>query len=1393
MMKRLILPVIFATAAFLVPMQVQANTVRILGPADDDQPFAVSDRYRDTNQTGAVSNTGSVNQYGPTRDNETLWSISSRYRPNQSVSVYQVIGAIHRANPRAFENNNIHGLIPGSRLRMPTMAQIQREDIASVKRRLEIDQRRQARRSSVPSTPTTSRTASANQSTPKLAKGKPPVVVTPLAKPEKANEETVTPTKKAIAAGKAAATEPGVIPAKPLKAAPTELQEQLDASDIQMTKLLESNHLLRVRLAEMRHEVTALKDQIADDEELRGEIIGFLEQQKTQQQQPAVEEQSWIDSVIANPWILAAIALIPGALIAGAIAFFMFGRKKKEAGSDDVKSLDAPDTNGPVMVPPPTDGGDEIPDLTLSEDNDIDDLFASDDSSLFDDPEESLFASDSGMEIGHAADDAHSLDLSSGDNDDFDIHSDLSSSSISVKGNEEAIGLQDMERALDLMEQSSDQNSDEALAAMWEQSLQEQDKNEQNFDLSSDEANSAFDDELMTNDGIDEGLLDQSILDDLLSEVENEVAGQDELDTLFDSFSTESPELMGADTLVEAPDSSALDASVLEDSALEDTRAADDIAEQAAVDRALAEAAELANPTVVDEAVFFAEHTEAESSDQEAVFKEGSVELLDEIIDDDDELSSDIDVKENSTALLDELLEGEDDTILNPAISIDENSTALLDELFDEAGDDFENEPSELNVATELDDELNSLADNSLDMDDLVIDENSTDLLDDILEESQISDVVRPAVSDGAEISLETSDLSGSEPSDVAPGIAEQIDPEFDPVESNSSVNGIETAVNEGAVNEIASGADEIDADFPESGLMPEDQDSIDSLVADVESLFDEPESDDIQDLERSVDELLETVNNPVFDKPVIDPVIEQAVTEPLSAEPESALEETVAEDTALEDTVLENTALEDTVLENIAFDAIDQPVIDLDELPIFDEEAALAEVESDANQFQDVPPLGSEIGEALSLDDLPEFDEEAAFNDPEADAVEEALSPLSEDEEQAALDNMVKQLQQAVEAADKPQQTNELVEDVLQAPSLQPEELSAPEFEFAAIDPATLPEFSEDEALQASFEEQHELEQYELEQGLKEQYSAQPLPAQPQPVPVPVPVPADVFDETLVESAGLDMAALLTEPDSMFEAEAKVSAEPEPEQSHTPVSVQPSPVEQPDLGQQFDSDEQVEAAEAQVPEPDVKESLRLPDEQGLDVDERERLLFEEPIDYNDEADANIVMSEEDSAIWADSIPEPELERENWSEQPYMQVEDVDVFDPEALLAEAEESSLLLDEGASELLEEEETVSSPYISIDELMKEDELNNPLDLDSEPLNLEVGLDEFPDVLADIESFDVDNQGEFASKLDLAKAYLEMNDADGAIALLEEVAAGGDVSSQREAKSLLIQYNR
>lgn len=54
---------------------------------------------------------------------ETLWSIASKLRPDSSVSVQQTLLAIYRLNPQAFENQNIHSLLPASNLRVPSLEQ----------------------------------------------------------------------------------------------------------------------------------------------------------------------------------------------------------------------------------------------------------------------------------------------------------------------------------------------------------------------------------------------------------------------------------------------------------------------------------------------------------------------------------------------------------------------------------------------------------------------------------------------------------------------------------------------------------------------------------------------------------------------------------------------------------------------------------------------------------------------------------------------------------------------------------------------------------------------------------------------------------------------------------------------------------------------------------------------------------------------------------------------------------------------------------------------------------------------------------------------------------------------------------------------------------------------
>ncbi len=85
-----------------------------LGSADTESSGAVSETEA---PAAAISYTGG--DYGPTQQNDTLWSIASRMRPNDSVSVQQMMLALYRTNPEAFINGNINGLRRGHILRVP--------------------------------------------------------------------------------------------------------------------------------------------------------------------------------------------------------------------------------------------------------------------------------------------------------------------------------------------------------------------------------------------------------------------------------------------------------------------------------------------------------------------------------------------------------------------------------------------------------------------------------------------------------------------------------------------------------------------------------------------------------------------------------------------------------------------------------------------------------------------------------------------------------------------------------------------------------------------------------------------------------------------------------------------------------------------------------------------------------------------------------------------------------------------------------------------------------------------------------------------------------------------------------------------------------------------------
>jgi len=58
-------------------------------------------------------------RYGPISDGETFWSVATRLRPNESITMDQMLLAIYEANPSAFAGG-INGLLRGSTLRVPS-------------------------------------------------------------------------------------------------------------------------------------------------------------------------------------------------------------------------------------------------------------------------------------------------------------------------------------------------------------------------------------------------------------------------------------------------------------------------------------------------------------------------------------------------------------------------------------------------------------------------------------------------------------------------------------------------------------------------------------------------------------------------------------------------------------------------------------------------------------------------------------------------------------------------------------------------------------------------------------------------------------------------------------------------------------------------------------------------------------------------------------------------------------------------------------------------------------------------------------------------------------------------------------------------------------------------
>ncbi|EGR0540818.1 aspartate-semialdehyde dehydrogenase [Vibrio cholerae] len=1450
--QRLLLPV-----AVMVVTQtsfVSAESIRLVGPDGQVQP---TPQYSENIVRNSANNEPG-RFFGPTSANQTLWSIASQLRPSSSVTVQQTLLAIYQLNPQAFENQNIHTLIPGSTLRVPSLAQISRN---STQDAVNIMASHQAKLNQTPDTP-----------------------VRPVAPPRPA--PVATPKVEAVAQ-----TPPQVPPTTaPQEKAPTELNtpaKPSQSTDAEVMALEEKNHTLRLMLSQVQSEVSTLKEELGDENRIRSEVERLLEEERRKAEEASRLAPSALDNLLSNGWLVALLALIPGLLIAIVVLLLLNRRSSAQQENPTQNNITsemptaAPVTLGPEQT---EDIGD---DLLLDDDlfSTTDDKEENDAEKAFSD-EDDVFADLNETDLDFNLDGQDSDDLFVGIDDDGDLDTEFdalneSANGISVNADDKALGLEEMERALNDVSEPTDNDDLNSFDLADENQMSEDDIEAL---LSGDEENELLSD----------GKVDQSLLDDLLAS---------ELDALDDEPAIQDTETL--DTLLNdelaslsEEDNDEFDlsgAGVAGDQDLDDLFAS--IEEQADLEQLEAKA--------IDETALLDEIL----TEQDAPLSEESTELLDELLDDFDKPENDefdaqtadlfqpeepiLDLEEDSTQLLNEVLGEPVPEELASGLEIDQNSTELLDELLDDLDlDDESIEATEFSVApeklsvedgTELFDELLEIEQHPEPAESLpelaTEDEfNSDTFIDDLLNSAPAKDPLLEPVLDENEAFAQADDfdfnpeIEGGLEDDLPQpsalpanefGTPQDEDWVFDEDDSSPTLEGnteLELSSAEDDLPEQTTATnetvDELLADLaaqPQSNTVDTSDDALapDAVSQSVE------ESLTLNDLELPEEndepQLAEVTPSSAFDEQQVETEIEPE-SEPLAAEASNDKSDLTAlneldlseytEEDALADAQLEPAAESEVEpeLELASEPAEEEAFTELDELdlPEYTEEDALADAQLEPAAESEVEPeleLVSEPAEEESfteLDelDLPEYTEEDALADAQLEpAVESEVEPELElasdlEEEEAFTElNELDLPEYTEEDALADSQLEPAVESEVE-PELELASEPAEEDAFTELDELDLPEYTEEDALADAQLESVVESEVEPELELASEPAAEEAFTELNELDLP-----EYTEEDALADAQLEPAA-----ESEVEPELELASEPAAEEAFTELNeldlpeyteedaladaqLEPS-VEsevEPELGDGTETLAQETESDALVADEDLLASVEsavdevqpellgatqdVPPTQSLankafdeealhdwlsdNPDGEKPFSFDRPLDAKTidsagmDIDAMLQMGGEDwngfhltpdqqaqlpddvpedeQAIWASETPEPQAKPENWGSQ-----EDLLDFDPQR---------------------------DGYMTIDELMAQVESEEQgLNPDEEELKLDVGLDEFPDVIGDIRDIDVDSGAEAAGKLDLAKIYIEMNDEKGAIKLLEEAIVDGDDEIRQQAKRLI-----
>ncbi|MGL6316236.1 FimV/HubP family polar landmark protein [Vibrio sp. WXL103] len=588
--------------------QVSADTIRVKGPNGE---VLAAPQYSQVITREVIPSAEPSQFYGPVSSEETLWQIATRFRPDAQVSTQQMLLAIYQLNPSAFEAQNIHKLIPGSSLRIPSPAQVQSVTTEQAVRVMNSHQARLTATPAVTPEPVV---------TPELMPEPAPIVA---AQPEVIEPpQTAAPTSEQVASP---VPEPAVEPS--VSAEPTQvkaLKQELELSESELMALEERNHQLRLMLADVQNELSVLRDEVTDEQRIRGEVEKMLQLERERLAEQQRLAPSGLDKLANSPIWLTLLAVIPGLLIlAGVIALIKRRTQPSAEPQPDSTEPQAPMAGAPQVLA--LDSDDEEEGLLLDEE-----LFADADLYTGDQDRETDKQPDIFADLG----DDDSLDLSLDDDSMFDvldggdIDEELdqlarNASNTTVGTDEKPLGLEEMERVLDDVDLDTNLSDDFDLSEDEEidvpfitadeepllgDTLDQQMLDELLQDLTpstSDSSEQALDDELeLTSDSLELDSLDDNtaLLDELLDEQELIGVDQESTDLLDELVASSEQDLdlsdseqmldellseddeSWADTLLNGDDASLSDGTELFDELLEIEQSSVDQTEQPSVE-----------------------------------------------------------------------------------------------------------------------------------------------------------------------------------------------------------------------------------------------------------------------------------------------------------------------------------------------------------------------------------------------------------------------------------------------------------------------------------------------------------------------------------------------------------------------------------------------------------------------------------------------------------------------------------------------------------------------------------------------------------------------------------------------------------------------------------------